>query len=112
MSRTITTRIGALAGGRQRAPEPIRAGGASRWRCLRSPAQEAAHIAARLRAAHLLDGVPWGDMAVIVRSEGRDEALRRILMAHGVPMLPSASEAPVRDEVAVRPLLALVETVL
>ena len=51
-------------------------------------------------------------MAVIVRSEGRDEALRRILMAHGVPMLPSASESPVRDEVAVRPLLALVDTVL
>jgi RecB family exonuclease len=33
-------------------------------------------------------------------------------MAHGVPMLPSASESPVRDEVAVRPLLALVDTVL
>ena len=59
-----------------------------------------------------MDGVPWGEMAVVVRSEGRDEALRRILMAHGVPMLPSASEAPVRDEVAVRPLLALVDTVL
>ena len=63
-------------------------------------------------SAHLLDGIAWGDMAVIVRSEGRDEALRRILMAHGVPMLPSASESPVRDEVAVRPLLALVDTVL
>ena len=112
VSRTITTRIGALGGGKQRAPEPLRDGGSVEVALLRSPAQEAAHIAARLRAAHLLDGVAWGDMAVIVRSEGRDEALRRILMAHGVPMLPSASESPVRDEVAVRPLLALVDTVL
>ena len=69
----------------QRAPEPLRAGGDVEVRLLRSPAQEAAHIAARLRAAHLLDGVPWCEMAVVVRSEGRDEALRRVLMAHGVP---------------------------
>jgi superfamily I DNA/RNA helicase/RecB family exonuclease len=112
VSRTITTRIGALGGGRQRAPEPVCDGGALEVALLRSPAQEAAHIAARLRAAHLLDGVPWGEMAVVVRSEGRDETLRRILLAHGVPMLPSGSESPVRDEVSVRPLLALVETVL
>jgi superfamily I DNA/RNA helicase/RecB family exonuclease len=112
VSRTITTRIGALGGGRQRAPEPVCDGGAVEVALLRSPAQEAAHIAARLRAAHLLDGVPWGEMAVVVRSEGRDETLRRILMAHGVPMRPSGSESPVRDEVAVRPLLALVDTVL
>jgi superfamily I DNA/RNA helicase/RecB family exonuclease len=112
VSRTITTRIGALGGGRQRDPRPVREDGAVEVALLRSPAQEAAHIAARLRAAHLLDGVAWHEMAVIVRSEGRDESLRRILMAHGVPVLPSASESPVRDEVAVRPLLALVETVL
>ena len=112
VSRTITTRIGALGGGRQRARQPVRDDGAVEVALLRSPAQEAAHIAARLRSAHLLDGVAWDEMAVIVRSEGRDEALRRILMAHGVPMLPSASESPVRDEVAVRPLLALVDIVL
>jgi superfamily I DNA/RNA helicase/RecB family exonuclease len=112
VSRTITTRIGALGGGRQRSPQPVRDGGAVEVALLRSPAQEAAHIAARLRAAHLLDGVAWSEMAVVVRSEARDESLRRILMAHGVPMRPSASESPVRDEVAVRPLLALVDIVL
>jgi hypothetical protein len=56
VSRTITTRIGALGGGKQRAPEPLRDGGSVEVALLRSPAQEAAHIAARLRAAHLLDG--------------------------------------------------------
>jgi superfamily I DNA/RNA helicase/RecB family exonuclease len=112
VSRTLTTRIGALGGGRQRSPEPVCDGGLVEVALLRSPAQEAAHIAARLRTAHLLDRIPWGEMAVVVRSEGRDESLRRILMAHGVPMRPSASESPVRDEVAVRPLLALVQTVL
>jgi len=112
VSRAITTRIGALGGGRQRAVSPTRAGGHVEVALLRSPAQEAAHLAARLRRAHLLDGVPWDQMAVIVRSERRDATLRRVLQAHGVPVLPSPSESPVRDEIAVRPLLQLLETVL
>ncbi len=109
---TITTRIGALGGGRQRTPRPTREGGEVAVALLRSPAQEAAHIAAWLRRAHLREGVAWGEMAVIVRSAGREGTLRRILMAQGVPMRPSPSETPVRDEVAVQPLLALLETVL
>ena len=112
VSRTITTRIGALGGGRQRAPEPAAGDGQVEVALLRSPAEEAAHIAARLRRAHLLDSIPWSQMAVLVRTEGRDSTLRRVLLASGVPMLPSASESPVRDEVAVRPLLAMLETVL
>ena len=35
-----------------------------------------------------------------------------MLQAHGVPVLPSPGESPVRDEVAVRPLLLLLDTVL
>lgn len=112
VSRTITTRIGALGGGLQRGPATTRDGGDVEVALLRAPSQEAAHIAARLRRAHLLDGMPWGDMAVVVRGQGRDATLRRILLAHGVPVAAPTAEVPVRDEVAVRPLLALLECVL
>ncbi len=112
VSRTITTRIGALGGGSQREPRTTRGGGDVEVALLRAPAQEAAHIAARLRRAHLLDGMPWGDMAVVVRGRGRDATLRRVLQAEGVPVAPAGAEVPVRDEVAVRPLLTLLECVL
>lgn len=112
VSRTVTTRIGALGGGRQRGPRATQDGGDVEVALLRAPSQEAAHIAARLRRAHLLDGMAWGDMAVIVRGQGRDSTLRRILMAQGVPVAAPGAEVPVRDEVAVRPLLALLDCVL
>jgi len=112
VSRAITTRIGALGGGIQRGAATTRDGGDVEVALLRAPSQEAAHIASRLRRAHLLDGMPWGDMAVIVRGQGRDATLRRILMAQGVPVAAATAEVPVRDEVAVRPLLALLECAL
>ncbi len=112
VSRTVTTRIGALGGGVQRAPRPTRAGGDVEVALLRGPSQEAAHIAARLRRAHLVEGMPWGEMAVVVRGQGRDSTLRRILLSHDVPVAAPTAEVPVRDEVAVRPLLALLDTVL
>ncbi|EUA89542.1 uvrD/REP helicase N-terminal domain protein [Mycobacterium ulcerans str. Harvey] len=48
---------------------------------------EAAAIADALRRAHLVDGVPWSQMAVIVRSVPRVAArLPRALAAAGVPV--------------------------
>ncbi|WP_197502541.1 UvrD-helicase domain-containing protein, partial [Mycobacterium scrofulaceum] len=50
---------------------------------------EAAMIADALRRAHLVDGVPWSQMAVIVRSVPRAGArLPRALAAAGVPVAP------------------------
>lgn len=43
-------------------------------------------IADRIRRAHLLDGVAWQDMAVIVRSTGLIAPLRRALLNAGVPV--------------------------
>ena len=84
----------------------------STCRLLRATSQEAALIAAELRKAHLLDGVPWSQMAVIVRGQGRTSSLRRVLMSSGVPVAVPSSEVPVRDEMAVRPLLSLLDVVL
>lgn len=66
-------------------------------------------IADALRRAHLVDGVPWSQMAVVVRSLPRTgTALARALSAAGVPVdLPAV--APLADEPAVRALLTVLD---
>lgn len=64
------------------------------------------NIADVLRRAHLEDGVPWRDMAVLVRAGGRTlPAMRRALIAAGVPAETDAASTPLRHEPAVSPLL-------
>ncbi|QVQ54023.1 ATP-dependent helicase [Spiractinospora alimapuensis] len=73
-----------------------------------SPAQEAGYIADTLRRAHLMDGVPWSDMAVLVRSASRQiPTLRRALSASGVPVAVSGDETLLSEEPLVRSLLLL-----
>ena len=84
------------------------AGGAVQVRLLASEAQEAAWIADQLRRAHLLDGVPWSDMAVVVRSTGLSlPVLRRALLAASVPLALPVDDLPLAQRTAVRPLLTL-----
>ncbi|KLO46146.1 ATP-dependent DNA helicase [Mycobacterium nebraskense] len=69
---------------------------------------EAAMIADALRRAHLVDGVPWSQMAVIVRSVPRAGArLPRALAAAGVPVAAPAASGPLSDEPAARALLTV-----
>ena len=108
----VSRRIGALGGGEQRrltsaVSGPDRA--TVEVALLRSAAQETAHVAALLRRAHLVEGVPWTDMAVVVRGSGRADTMRRLLVQAGVPVQAGSAETPVRDESAVRPLLHLLE---
>lgn len=71
---------------------------------------ECAVIADALRRAHLVDGVPWADMAVIVRSVSRmGPALARALTAAGVPVDGLQSAAPLIAVPAVRALMTVVE---
>ncbi|MCK7674925.1 ATP-dependent DNA helicase [Corynebacterium pygosceleis] len=51
-----------------------------------SAATQSGTVADTLRRAHLMDGVPWTRMAVIVRSTGALGAVRRALLAAGVPV--------------------------
>ncbi|BBZ06798.1 DNA helicase [Mycolicibacterium doricum] len=70
---------------------------------------ESALIADALRRAHLVDGVPWSEMAVIVRSLRRAGApLARALTAAGVPVDLSTA-APLVEEPAARALLTVLE---
>jgi superfamily I DNA/RNA helicase/RecB family exonuclease len=69
---------------------------------------EAAIIADALRRAHLIDGVPWSQMAVIVRSVPRaGSRLPRALAAAGVPVAAPAAGGALTGEPAVRALLAV-----
>ncbi len=73
---------------------------------------EAALIADALRRAHLIDGVPWTQMAVIVRSVPRmGAALAGVLTAAGVPVGMPQGDIPLADQPAVRALLTVLETV-
>ncbi|MGE3285475.1 MAG: ATP-dependent helicase [Pseudonocardia sp.] len=71
-----------------------------------SAAQEANWVADRLRRAHLVDGVAWSQMAVLSRSTRRSlPALRRALLAAGVPIAAPPDELPLARQPAVVPLL-------
>ena len=108
----VSRRIGALGGGAQRGAASRSHPGSVDVALLRSVAQEASHIGSLLRRAHLVEGVGWNEMAVIVRGSGRAATLRRLLASGGVPVTAPATETPVRDETAVRPLLVILQEAL
>ncbi|OEJ35868.1 DNA helicase UvrD [Streptomyces subrutilus] len=69
------------------------------------------NIADILRRAHLEDGVPWQDMAVLVRAGGRTlPSMRRALITAGVPVETDGTDTPPRHEPAVAPLLTALRT--
>ncbi|MDN5919732.1 MAG: ATP-dependent helicase, partial [Pseudonocardia sp.] len=81
-------------------------GEAVQVRVFGSAAAEAGWIADRLRRAHLVDGVPWSEMAVLSRSARRTlPALRRALAAAGVPIAAPPDELPLSRQPSVVPLL-------
>jgi superfamily I DNA/RNA helicase/RecB family exonuclease len=83
-------------------------GGSVTVRLAASAHAEAAMIADALRRAHLIDGVPWSQMAVIVRSVPRaGSRLPRALAAAGVPVALPAFGGPLSEEPAARALLTV-----
>ncbi|GAA6524488.1 ATP-dependent DNA helicase [Intrasporangium sp. DVR] len=105
----VARRIGALGGGEQRGLRPTSGRSRVQVALLRSAAQETSHIASVLRRGHLVEGLAWTDMAVVVRGAARAATLRRALGQAGVPVAAATAETPVRDENAVRPLLVLLD---
>ncbi|WP_144793168.1 UrvD/REP family ATP-dependent DNA helicase [Kocuria palustris] len=79
---------------------------------LASASQEARWIGHAVLQRHLLEDVPLQDMAVVVRSSDRLQSLERHLTALGIPVTTSAAETPVRDESAVKPLLAALRLIV
>ncbi|MFJ3927176.1 UvrD-helicase domain-containing protein [Streptomyces sp. NPDC090022] len=84
----------------------VREGGAVEVYTYPTAATELDNIADILRRAHLEDGVPWQDMAVLVRAGGRTlPSMRRALVSAGVPVETDGADIPLRHEPAVSPLL-------
>ena len=100
-------------GHRDLIPLPGAAPGTVRMLIAASASQEAAVIADTLRRAHLMDGVPWSAMAVLVRSAVQQvPLLRRALATGGVPAVVAGDELPLAAEPGARPLLALLRCAL
>ncbi|MEU9979831.1 UvrD-helicase domain-containing protein [Streptomyces sp. NPDC050856] len=84
----------------------VRGGGRVETYTFPTPSTELDNIADILRRAHLEDGVPWREMAVLVRAGGRTiPVLRRALTSAGVPVEVDGNDVPLRHEPAVTPLL-------
>jgi superfamily I DNA/RNA helicase/RecB family exonuclease len=117
-SRRIAARLPAALGHREAGPNrehrrliPLgsAAPGSIRIITAASASQEAALIADTLRRAHLMDGIAWPDMAVLVRSAVRQgPLLQRALTAAGVPATVAGDELPLTAEPGTGPLLRLI----
>ncbi|WP_370078391.1 ATP-dependent helicase [Streptacidiphilus sp. MAP12-16] len=110
-TRTLTERmpmgrLPAAALEQHRRLIPAREGGAVEVYTYPTPGSEIDNIADLLRRAHLEEGVPWSDMAVLVRAGGRSiPGFRRALSSAGVPLEIDGDDLPLHAEPAVAPLL-------
>ncbi|MBG6057342.1 superfamily I DNA/RNA helicase/RecB family exonuclease [Cryobacterium sp. MP_M5] len=116
----ISHRIGAAAAGLQRAaavPVVAAAGKEPETPAVQavlaaSPADQLAVVARRLRERHVLGGIPWGRMAVAVRSGSLVPSLSRGLAGLEVPTQVSSAQTALRDEYAVRAFILALEITL
>ncbi|MDN3026606.1 UvrD-helicase domain-containing protein [Streptomyces sp. S.PB5] len=91
---------------------PVREGGRVEVFTYPTPGTELDNIADILRRAHLEDGVPWSEMAVLVRAGSRTiPTVRRALTSAGVPLDIDGDDLPLRHEPAVAPLLTALRAV-
>ncbi|GAA2436037.1 ATP-dependent DNA helicase [Streptomyces glaucus] len=91
---------------------PVRDGGRVEVYTYPTPGTELDNIADILRRAHLEDGLPWSEMAVLVRAGSRTiPTVRRALTAAGVPLDVDGDDLPLRHEPAVAPLLTALRAV-
>ncbi|MEU2610447.1 ATP-dependent DNA helicase, partial [Micromonospora sp. NPDC007271] len=109
----LARRLRGPAAHRRLRPSPDAAPGTVEVRTFRSATSESAWLAHALREAHLLDGVPWSRMAVLVRSTGRQlPSLRRALHTAGVPTVVHGEDLPLHLQPGVAPLLLLLRCAL
>ncbi|MFE9954351.1 ATP-dependent helicase [Micromonospora sp. NPDC005299] len=109
----LARRLRGPAAHRRLRPLPDAPPGTVDVRTFRSATSESAWLAHALREAHLLDGVPWSRMAVLVRSTGRQlPSLRRALHTAGVPTVVHGEDLPLHLQPGVAPLLLLLRCAL
>ncbi len=97
---------------RHRELTAVREGGTVEVYTYPTPGTELDNIADLLRRAHLEDGIPWSEMAVLVRAGARTiPGVRRTLTAAGVPLEIDGDDLALRQEPAVATLLLALRAV-
>jgi superfamily I DNA/RNA helicase/RecB family exonuclease len=109
VTSAVTTRIGTAAAGVQRAAGPVELPGEVAVLEAPTAGRQLTTIARLLRERHVEDAVPWGRMAVVVRSGALLPAIARALSHAEVPTRTTLAGAPLRDDAAVRGLLRVVD---
>lgn len=124
LAADVTQRIGAAAAGMQRKAVAVEApaveaadpraipaewGGPLVALEAPTPTRERALVADLLRERHLLDGVPYGRMVVIVRSGTMVPGIVRALGQAEVPVQSTAAGRPLREHPAARALIRHVD---
>ena len=80
---------------------------------LSSVSEEANFIAHQFRSAHLINGLPWSQMAVIVRSPGAQiAALQRAFAMNSIPVEIDATALSLADNPAIRPIITIAQIAL
>ncbi|HEX5542353.1 MAG TPA: ATP-dependent DNA helicase [Micromonospora sp.] len=112
-TRRLGRRLRGPAGHRDLRPLPGAEPGEVEVRTFRSGTSESGYLAHALRSAHLIDGIAWSRMAVIVRSTTWQlPPLQRALHAAGVPTVVYGEDLPLHQHPAVAPLLLLLRCAL
>jgi superfamily I DNA/RNA helicase len=109
VTRTVTSAIGAA--GRvdhRRPPGPEEDDAGLRTIVTPSPFEEVDRIARTLREWHVLDEVPWSDMAVIAHDTRQVASLEVELAAREVPTRAAGVQRPLGREQVVRDLVEIV----
>lgn len=107
----VATRVGVAGAQTQRRAVPATSGGGVAVELTRSSAQETTLVAGWLRKAHLVDGVPWRELAVIARSGRQQDLVRRALAVGGVPVQVDRAGMALGQDPAVTPLLLAFDVV-
>jgi len=106
----IAGKIRSRSPGRQQEVEHTSARSGALAIKLTSQADCASYIAYQFRKAHLMDGVPWSQMAVILRSPGASvTALQRAFASNNIPLGIDAGATTLTENPLVRPLLSLAQ---
>ena len=80
---------------------------------LSSATEEANYIAHQFRSAYLKEGIPWSQMAVILRSPGSQvSALQRAFAINNVPVEIDALALSLADNPAIKPILTIAQIAL